>query len=112
MGKTMPSQFELPPCFISWSDFSQTHATVDSYYQFCHFFLFLFYLSYGPYSRAALIPKLNEKRTEIMCQNLFTGRIVQNVMKSSFWFIFFTYHNLIIRLSVIKKILFLSVFYF
>ena len=27
-----------------------------------------------------LISKLNENRTEIMCQNLFTGRIVQNVV--------------------------------
>ena len=36
-----------------------------------------------------LISKLNENRTEIMCQNLFTGRIVQNVGEIIILFVFF-----------------------
>ena len=36
-----------------------------------------------------LISKLNENRTEIMCQNVFTGRIVQNVVKIIILFVFF-----------------------
>ena len=41
------------------------------------------------YSRAALIPKLNEERTEIMCLDLFTGRTVQNIIKIMVLFVFF-----------------------
>ena len=47
-----------------------------------------------------------------MCQGLFTGRIVQNVADIIILFVFFSNHNLKIRLSVIRKDLFLSVFDF
>ena len=36
-----------------------------------------------------LISKLNKNRTEIMCQNLFTGRIVQNIVEIIILFVFF-----------------------
>ena len=49
--------------------------------------------------------KLNEKGTEIMCQNLFTGRIVQNVLEIIILFVFLSYHNFKIRfiIRVIRK---------
>ena len=55
------------------------------------------------YSRAALTSKLREKDPEIMCQNLFTGKIVQNFVEIILLFAFFSYHNLKVRLSVITK---------
>ena len=41
-----------------------------------HFNFLRCLLNGGAYPRALLISKLGEKRTEIMCQNLFTGRII------------------------------------
>ena len=41
--------------------------------------------------------KLNEKRTEMKCQNLFAGRIVQNVVEIIILFLLFSYHNLKIK---------------
>ena len=38
-----------------------------------------------------------------MFQNLFTGRIVQNVVEIIILFVLFSYHNLKIRLSVFRK---------
>ena len=38
-----------------------------------------------------------------MCQTLFTRRIVQNVAEIIILFVFFSYHNLEIHLSVIRK---------
>ena len=38
-----------------------------------------------------------------MCKNLFTGRIVQNIVEIIILFVFFSFHNLKIRLSVIRK---------
>ena len=58
---------------------------------------------WGAYERAVLISKLNEKRIEMMCQNLFTGRVVQNVVEIIILFFFFFYHDLKIRLSIIRK---------
>ena len=57
----------------------------------------------GAYSRDALVSKLNEKRTERMCHNLLTGGILENVVEIIFLFllVYFSYHNLKIRLSVI-----------
>ena len=46
-----------------------------------------------------------------MCQNLFIGRVVQNIANHHFVCLF-SYHNLKIRLSVIRKARFLSVFDF
>ena len=46
-----------------------------------------------------------------MCQNIFTGRIVQTLLKSLFCLPFF-YYNLKIRLSLSEKTFFLSIFDF
>ena len=64
------------------------------------------------YQRVALISKLNEKRTEIMCQNLFTGRIVQNVAEIIILFVLF-FPNITSKYvyQPSEKTLFLSVFY-
>ena len=65
------------------------------------------------YKRVVLISKLtgNEKRTEIICQNLFCGRIVENVVEFIILFVFFPTMTLkyICQLS---ETLFLSVFDF
>ena len=63
------------------------------------------------YLREALISKRNEKRTEIMCQNLLTERIVQNVVEIIILFVFFPYNNPNISISS-EKTLLLSVFDF
>ena len=59
-----------------------------------------------------LISKLNENRSEIMCQNLFTGRIVQNSVEIIILFVFFPAiaSKYVYQLS--KNTLFSSVFYF
>ena len=59
-----------------------------------------------------LISKLNENRTEIMCQNLFTGRIVQNAVEIIILFVFFPAiaSKYVYHLS--ENTLFSSVFYF
>ena len=64
------------------------------------------------YWRVALSLKLNEKRTEIMCQTLFTGRIVQNVVKIIILSVFFPSipPKYVCQLS--ENSLFLSVFDF
>ena len=41
------------------------------------------------------------QKTKVMCQNLFTGRIVETLLKSSLCLLL--YHNLKIRLSVPRK---------
>ena len=47
-----------------------------------------------------------------MCQNLFTGKIVQNVVGIIIVFVFISYHNLKIHLSAVRKDPVLSVFDF
>ena len=59
----------------------------------------------------AFIPKLNGKRTEIMCQSSLTGRIVQIVVEIIICLFFPTIASKnVYQLS--EKILFSSVFYF
>ena len=59
-----------------------------------------------------LFSKLNENRTEIMCQNLFTRRIVQNVVQIIILFVFFSAIASKYVCQVLEKTLFSSVFYF
>ena len=61
---------------------------------------------------AALILELNERRTEIMWLNSFTGRIVQNVVKSSFCLSFFPTITSKYLYQLPEKTLFLSGFDF
>ena len=59
-----------------------------------------------------LISKLNENKTEIMCQNLFTGRIVQDVVEIVILFVFFPATVSKYVYQLLEKTLFSSVFYF
>ena len=59
-----------------------------------------------------LISKLNENKAEIMCQNLFTGRIVQNVVEIVILFVFFPATASKYVYQLLEKTLFSSVFYF
>ena len=59
-----------------------------------------------------LISKLNENRTEIMCQNLFTGRIVQNVVEIVILSVFFPAIASKYAYQLLEKTLFSSVSYF
>ena len=59
-----------------------------------------------------LISKLNEYKTEIMCQRLLAGRIVQNVVEIVILFVFFLTIASKYNDQLSENTIFSSVFYF
>ena len=66
---------------FAWTYYKSSNKHCGGYSETFHFLRRLF--------QGVAYSELNENITEIMCQNLFTGRIVQNVVDILILFVFF-----------------------